>query len=85
MMRYMKKEKCKMCESCFMPFDKDPGTRESDQYCSYCFKNGGFVYDGGSLKEFQRLSYEGMRSGGMSPMKAKVFAWMIRFAPRWKK
>lgn len=43
------------CESCLMPFSQDPGPRESDRYCSYCFKNGA------------------------------LFAWMIKFAPRWKK
>jgi hypothetical protein len=68
-----------------MPFSKDPGVRESDRYCSYCFKNGKLCYEGHDLKEFQKVCYESMRSHGMNPFKAKFFAWMIRFAPRWKK
>ncbi len=71
------------CESCFMPFSKDPGTRESDRYCSLCYKNGKFCYEG-DLKGFQKLAYEGMRSRGMNPIIAHIFAWSIRFAPRWR-
>jgi hypothetical protein len=73
------------CESCLMPFYKDPGVRESDQYCSLCFKNGKLCYEGNDLKEFQKVCYENMVKGGMSKLKAKFFTWMIRFAPRWKK
>lgn len=68
-----------------MPFVKDPGTRESECYCSYCFKNGELTYKGNDLKEYQRLCYQMMVNGGMNPLKAKMFTWMIRFAPRWKK
>lgn len=72
------------CESCMMPFSKDPGKRESTKYCSYCFKNGDFIYKGNSLKEFQKLAYEGMRENGMNFFTAKLFTFMIGFAPRWK-
>ena len=68
-----------------MPFDKDPGVRESDKYCSFCFKGGRLCYGGTDLKEFQKMAYTNMRNGGMSPIKAKLFTFMIRFAPRWKK
>lgn len=68
-----------------MPFDKDPGPRESDKYCSYCWRGGKFVYEGNDLKEFQKLAYEGMKSQGMNPLKAWFFMQMIRYAPRWKK
>jgi hypothetical protein len=34
------------CESCMMPFSKDTGVRESDRYCSYCFKDGKLCYEG---------------------------------------
>lgn len=71
------------CESCLMPFDKDPGVRESDKYCSLCFKNGTLCYEG-DLKEFQKICYNAMVSSGMNKLKAKLFAYMIRFAPRWK-
>lgn len=73
------------CESCLMPFDKDPGQREDSRYCSYCFKNGKLCYEGEDLKEFQRVAYENMVGHGMNKFKAKFFAWMIRFAPRWKR
>ncbi len=73
------------CESCMMPFAKDPGPRESDLYCSFCFKNGKLCYEGSNLKEFQRASYEAMVRRGMSKPLAKLYAFLIRFAPRWKK
>ena len=73
------------CHSCLMPFVKDDGQRESDQYCSLCFKNGRLQYEGDDLKEFQRVAYESMRSRGINPLKAKFFTFMVRFAPRWKK
>ncbi len=68
-----------------MPFSKDPGARESDRYCSYCFKDGKLSYEGADLKEFQKNSYESMVKGGMNKLKAKLFTYLIRFAPRWKK
>jgi hypothetical protein len=75
----------KKCESCFMPFSKDPGIRESDKYCSYCFKNGKLCYEGNDVNEFKKHSYEAMVAKGMNHIKAKLFTWMIGFAPRWKK
>ena len=66
-----------------MPFDKDPGVRESERYCSYCYQNGELTYEG-DLKGFQKECYEGMRRKGMNPLTAKFFTWLVRFAPRWK-
>lgn len=74
----------KKCESCLMPFDKDPGIRESDKYCSLCFKNGKLCYEGNNLKEFQKVAYESMRGRGTNYILAKFFTYMIRYAPRWK-
>ena len=74
----------KNCESCLMPLAKDPGKSGSDRYCSYCFKNGDFVYKGGDVKEFQKHCYDGMVAKGMSPVTAWFFSFMVRFAPRWK-
>jgi len=76
--------KNKKCESCMMPFSKDPGVRESEQYCSYCFKNGKFTFEG-DFGDFQKACYDAMRAKGMGKMKAGFFAWLTRFAPRWKK
>lgn len=73
------------CESCLMPFSKDPGKRESDKYCSLCFKDGQLQYKGSDLKEFQDVAYKSMRSRGTNLLLAKFYTFMIRFAPRWKK
>lgn len=73
-----------MCESCLMPFDKDPGVRESDRYCSLCFKNGQLVYQGNDLKEFQRMVNESMKARGVNTLFRWFAVFMIRFAPRWK-
>lgn len=82
----MENKKSKMCESCMMPFSKDPmgDKRENEKYCSYCFKDGKLCYEGNDLKEFQKVCYESMISHGTGKLKAKFFTWMIRFAPRWK-
>ncbi|MBL0349472.1 MAG: hypothetical protein IPP68_03725 [Elusimicrobia bacterium] len=55
-----------------MPFNKDPGRRESDRYCNYCFKNGKLCFEGPDLKEFQRGRYESMVAQ----------SWRI-FSPTW--
>ena len=75
------------CDSCWMPFYKDPmgEKRESPLYCSYCFSNGTLNYEGADLKEFQDIVYKAMRARGVSWPMAKMYTWMIRFAPRWRK
>jgi hypothetical protein len=72
------------CESCLMPFAKDPGTRESDRYCSLCFHDGRLSYGGTDLKEFQRMCRVSMRARGVNPFLAWLYTFLIRFAPRWK-
>ncbi|MCW1930167.1 MAG: zinc ribbon domain-containing protein [Candidatus Kerfeldbacteria bacterium] len=74
-----------VCESCMMPFKNDTGKRESEKYCSKCYSNGQLHGEGMSLKEFQAMCYNNMIKDGISPLKAKFFTFMIRFAPRWKK
>jgi len=73
------------CHSCLMPFNKDPGNRESDIYCSLCFKNGELLYKGGDLTEFKKLCYHKMRERGINKYPAKLYTFMIGFAPRWRK
>ena len=68
-----------------MPFAKDPGVRESQKYCSYCFKDGKLCYEGNDLKEFQKVCYESMRRNGTNRFLASIYTYLIRFAPRWKK
>jgi hypothetical protein len=72
-------------ESCLMPFDKDPGVRESERYCSYCFKDGKLCYEGNDLKEFKKGCYEGMRKNGTNPIMATLYTFLVGFAPRWRK
>ena len=72
------------CQSCLMPFKNDTGVREDPRYCSLCFRDGKFCYEG-DLKGFQKVCYEGMRKQGINPLVARVFAWSVRFAPRWRK
>lgn len=73
------------CQSCLMPFTKDKGVRESEKYCSLCFKNGKLCYEGNDLKEFQDVCYRSMRSNGTNPVLAWFYIKMIARAPRWKK
>lgn len=68
-----------------MPFSKDTGVRENEMYCSYCFKNGELCYKGNDLKEFQKIAYDSMIANGTNKYLAKLYTFMIRFAPRWKK
>lgn len=76
-----------MCESCLMPFRKDPlgDGRESKQYCSYCFRNGKLCYEGNDVGEFKAAMVEAMVLRGESRIKARFFAFLAGFAPRWRK
>ena len=73
------------CESCMMPFKKDKGHRESDKYCSLCYKDGKLCYEGSDLKDFQKVAYDSMIARGTNKLLAKFYTLMIKFAPRWKK
>ena len=81
------KTNSEMCESCLMPFKKDPlgEGRESRQYCSYCFRDGKLCYEGSDLREFKRAMVKAITDRGESKIKAHFFAFMAGFAPRWKK
>jgi hypothetical protein len=75
------------CESCLMPFSKDPKgvNREHEKYCSYCYTNGALCYPGTDVKEFKKAMVEAIVTRGEPKWKAKLFAFMAGFAPRWKK
>lgn len=74
------------CQSCMMPFRKDPKgeNRESEIYCSYCFLNGQLCYPGSDVKEFKKAMVKAIVARGESKWKAYLFAFMAGFAPRWK-
>ncbi len=82
----MKKSLIGNCDSCLMPFAKDPKgiNREHDKFCTYCFSNGKLNYKGNNLKEFKKAMISAITSRGESRLKAHLFAFMAGFAPRWK-
>lgn len=75
------------CESCMMPFTKDPrgGEREHERYCSYCFQDGALCYKGDDVREFKNAMIAAMVARGESPLKARFFAFLAGFAPRWRR
>lgn len=75
----------KNCDSCLMPLDAEHGqaVREHQNYCNLCFRDGKLCYEG-DWEGFRKAAYDGMISRGMNKYKAKFFAWMTRFAPRWR-
>ena len=75
------------CESCLMPFKKDPKgvNREHEKHCSYCYSNGKLRYEGNDVNEFKKAMVDAIVARGESKLKAKLFAFMAGFAPRWKK
>lgn len=69
-----------------MPFRKDPkgDAREHEKYCSYCFTDGKLCYEGTDLKGFKKAMIDAIVARGESRLKARIFAFMAGFAPRWK-
>lgn len=79
-----------ICESCGMPISKDPqggGTNAdgttSQSYCSYCYTNGKFTFEG-TVKEFQEVCRRAMIGSGMSKLTAWLFSRGMKRLPRWK-
>jgi hypothetical protein len=74
------------CDSCLMPFKKDPKGegRESEKYCSYCYSNGALCYPGNDVKEFKKAMIDAIVARGESRIMAHIYAFMAGFAPRWK-
>ena len=74
------------CQSCLMPFKKDPkgAGREHNDYCSYCYYNGKLAYEGTDVGEFKKAMINAITARGESKLKAHFFAFMAGFAPRWK-
>jgi hypothetical protein len=67
-----------------MPFIKDTGVRENPKYCSYCFNHGKLCYEGTDVKEFKKAMINEIVARGEPRWKARFFACMAGFAPRWK-
>ena len=80
----------KFCQSCGMPLSKDPangGTTadgsKTDKYCSYCYVNGKFTFEG-TLKEMQDFCYQKMVEQGHSKFVAWIFTRGMKRLERWK-
>jgi len=78
------------CQSCGMPMKKDPqggGTNadgsKSEIYCSYCYENGAFTFNG-TVKEFQEFCRKMMVESGYSKFLAWLFTRGMKRLPRWK-
>ena len=67
-----------------MPFNKDTGVRESEEFCSYCFKDGSLLYKGDDVKEFKDMMYKNVRARGVNPVTAWFYTFAAGFAPYWK-
>jgi hypothetical protein len=87
----MKAIENKFCQSCGMPIKSDPqmGGSNADgsknrTYCSYCFQNGKFTFNG-TMKEMQSFCKEKMVENGASKFKAWLFTRGIPRLQRWKK
>lgn len=76
----------KRCQSCGMPFSKDPegGGSETDggrsvTYCSICYADGAFRHPDVTAKEFQAHCVDAMAANGMP----RIMAWLLtRGIPR---
>ena len=80
----------KMCQSCGMPMNKDPqggGTNADGSvntlYCSYCYQNGAFTFEG-SVKDFQELCRKMMVESGHSRFTSWLFTRNMKRLNRWK-
>jgi hypothetical protein len=83
-------KKNKFCKSCGMPMKQDPqggGTNadgsKSENYCSYCYQNGDFTYNG-TVGEFQEFCRQKMVEGGHSKFSAWFFTRGMKRLERWK-
>lgn len=84
------KSQNKFCQSCGMPMQKDPkkgGTESngaiSELYCSYCYQNGAFTFNG-TVNEMQEHCRKMMIEGGHNKVIAWLFSRGLKRLERWK-
>lgn len=85
--------KAKFCQSCGMPMgdtDEMYGTEKdgskSDDYCTYCYQNGAFTFDG-SMEQMIEFCVKPMMDSDPTMTEAQARGMMIGFLPalkRWK-
>ena len=83
--------KQKICQSCGMPMDKDPGNggtekdgAKNETYCSYCYHDGEFTFTG-TVKEMQEHCRQMMIKSGMPKITAWLFSRGLSRLDRWKR
>ena len=81
----------KFCQSCGIPMSKDPqggGTNADSSinitYCSYCYQNGVFTFNG-TVTDFQEFCLQKMVESGHSKFLAWLFTRNMKRLERWKK
>ena len=81
----------KFCQSCGMPMKQDPqgGGTEADgsksaKYCSYCYKNGAFLWSDCTAKQMQEFCKKKLREMGFSRLSAWFMTLNIPRLERWK-
>lgn len=87
----MNGKKYNSCQSCGIPFAKDPqggGTNadgsKSSMYCSYCFKHGSFVNLNLTADEMQAYAAKKLQQYGIPAMLANLMTKGIPDLERWK-
>lgn len=80
----------RFCQSCGMPMSRDPqkgGTNANGSknplYCSYCYQNGTFTFNG-TVKEFQVFCQQQMIESGQNKFIAWLFTRGMKRLERWK-
>ena len=78
------------CQSCGMPFKKDPtggGTNadgsKSQMYCGYCYQNGKFTRPDWSAQQMQVFVKGKLKEMGFPGFVATFFTWGIPRLERW--
>lgn len=81
----------KFCQSCGMPMMSDPGLGGSEadgsknlKYCSLCYVNGEFTYQGKDVKAFQDFCKEKMIEAGHSRFKSWLLTRGMGRLERWR-
>lgn len=81
-------KKYKSCQSCSIPFDKDPNPskRESEMYCSLCYQNNEFTKPELTLEEMEKIVFDNAVQHTKFPkFLIKQHVKTIKNLERWKK
>ncbi len=82
----------KSCQSCGLPWDKDPkggGSNadgsQSETYCSYCYRDGVFVQPDWTAADMQEYVVKVLAKKGVPEFLGKMMAKEIPKLSRWTK